>query len=509
MAKLYVFGIGGTGSRVLRSLTMLLAAGVECGMDTIVPIIIDRDMSNKDLSRTKLLIQDYIKVHNIVEPKGKNQFFKTKIELLNNELCLQLKDKTEQFYEFIGAKKDVISEDNLALVKMLFSEETLNMDMTAGFQGNPNIGSVVLNQFDNSDIFKAFAADFNSSENKIFIISSIFGGTGASGFPLLRKVLQTPNQKDSQGRPLSNWGIVNNAHIGAISVLPYFQVKPATDDSQVDSDTFIDKAKAALSYYKQEDKKLDTLYYIADKRTTTYEHNKGGNAQRNNAHFVELVAALSILDFVNPQKKGDNIHRNDDNEIEETRYKEFGIKSDNTKINFDTLEDATKTLLVNPLSRFLLFSKYMGYYNVTERIENKEIIIECIKAENNTFEKERKYQPYAHKILYPNFSPIEELRKVFSQFCIWLYEMNNQTRKFSPFNLTTENAFDFIEGEIKDIVISNKGMFSNWAKVDNELNRQSRNVKNKKSEPQKYFLELFYLATEALLNFKLSNAKNK
>ena len=29
MAKLYIFGIGGTGSRVLRSLTMLLAAGVD------------------------------------------------------------------------------------------------------------------------------------------------------------------------------------------------------------------------------------------------------------------------------------------------------------------------------------------------------------------------------------------------------------------------------------------------------------------------------------------------
>ena len=39
MSKLYVFGIGGTGSRVIRSLTMLLAAGVECN-DTIVPIII-------------------------------------------------------------------------------------------------------------------------------------------------------------------------------------------------------------------------------------------------------------------------------------------------------------------------------------------------------------------------------------------------------------------------------------------------------------------------------------
>jgi hypothetical protein len=37
MNKLYIFGIGGTGSRVLKSLTMLLAAGVKCDYD-IVPI---------------------------------------------------------------------------------------------------------------------------------------------------------------------------------------------------------------------------------------------------------------------------------------------------------------------------------------------------------------------------------------------------------------------------------------------------------------------------------------
>lgn len=52
MAKIYVFGIGGTGARVLRSLTMMLASGVQLGQDEIVPIFIDPDESNADLSRT-------------------------------------------------------------------------------------------------------------------------------------------------------------------------------------------------------------------------------------------------------------------------------------------------------------------------------------------------------------------------------------------------------------------------------------------------------------------------
>jgi hypothetical protein len=489
MAKLYVFGIGGTGSRVLKSLTMLLASGVECGVDTIVPIVIDRDMSNKDLSRTKLLIEDYIKVHEISETNGKNRFFKTKIELLNNDLCLQLQDNTQRFDEFIG--KSAMTKENQALIEMLFSEETLKMDMTAGFQGNPNIGSVVLNQFSDSDIFKAFASDFKDGD-KIFIISSIFGGTGASGFPLLRKVLQTPNQKDGQGSDLQNWGLVNKAPIGAISVLPYFQVKSASndEDSLVDSDTFTDKAKAALSYYKNEDKKIDTLYYIADKRTTNYEHHKGGNAQKNNAHFVELAAALSILDFVNPAKNPENIHRDSADNILRTTYKEFGIENDAAEINFATLEDETKTLIVNQLSRFLLFRNYMEY----------------------VYEKERKYQPYAKKHQFDdrfcNNDTIKRLGNVQTYFYEWLQEFETQNRKFSPFNLTTRHAFDFVKGDINVVVPANwfsKIRLKDWARVDDELNRQSSKIKLEhlaKMPKEKHFMELFYCAVSELLNFE-------
>ena len=81
MSKLYIFGIGGTGIRVLKSLTMLLAAGVDCGVDTIIPIIIDRDESNGDFTKTKLLIENYLAVNKIARETEINRFFKTKIEL--------------------------------------------------------------------------------------------------------------------------------------------------------------------------------------------------------------------------------------------------------------------------------------------------------------------------------------------------------------------------------------------------------------------------------------------
>lgn len=475
MSKLYVFGIGGTGARVLKSLTMLLAAGVECGVDTIVPIIIDRDLSNKDLSRTKLLIENYIKVNEVVE--AKKGFFTTKIKLLNNELFLQLKDNTQKFDDFIG--RSSMSAENKALMDMLFSKETLNLDMAAGFQGNPNIGSVVLNQFDDNDVFKAFASDFQVGD-KIFIISSIFGGTGASGFPLLRKTLHTENVKDANKTVLPNWGLVNKAPIGAITVLPYFNVNSAPEDSLVNSDTFIDKSRAALSYYKTEDTMLDTLYYIADKNTTTYEHNKGGDAQKNDAHFVELAAALSLLDFVDPKKQVDNIHRNDKGEILRTTYKEFGINDNNGVIDFTSLADETKSLIVNPLSRFMLFRNYMIY----------------------VYDKEYQVQPYSYKRFrgeFRNKQIIQKLEIVQLEFYEWLEEMQKQKRNFTPFKLSSDKAFDFIKGDLY-MNTPKKVRYKDWAIVDNELNRQINNTNAELDEAR--FIELFNRATEELLNFK-------
>ena len=65
-------------------------------------------------------------------------------------------------------------------MRMLFSEKNLASSMNVGFKGNPNIGSVVLNQIVNSEDFITFANSFEKGD-KIFIVSSIFGGTGASG----------------------------------------------------------------------------------------------------------------------------------------------------------------------------------------------------------------------------------------------------------------------------------------------------------------------------------------
>ena len=325
MSKVYVFGIGGTGSRVLRSLTILLASGVDCGNDTIVPIIIDPDTSGGDLTRTVSLMQTYTDIRKQLAFDGANQneFFKTEMNQVvqNFQLPLDNKVQTLKFEDYMGVSS--MGSNNQSLMSMLFSDKNLKSDMNVGFKGNPNIGSVVLNQFSQSQEFLDFANNFQQGD-RIFIISSIFGGTGASGFPLLLKTLRGNNT-------IPNFALINNAVIGAITVLPYFNLKQ-NPNSAIDSTTFISKTKSALAYYDKNisgNNSIDALYYVADDINNAYDNCEGGMNQTNDAHLVELISALAIVDFVN----------NVGNRMTPTIHKEFGIKDLPDGINDVILSD--------------------------------------------------------------------------------------------------------------------------------------------------------------------------
>ena len=233
--------------------------------------------------------------------------------------------------------------------------------MEVGFKGNPNIGSVVLNQFTITQKFKDILDQFKDGD-RIFIISSIFGGTGASGFPLLAK-----NLRNLDGN-FGNSQIIKDSPIGAITVLPYFDLK-SSDDSEIDSSTFVSKTIAALQYYKEHLTETNALYYVADDVTKQYENYEGGDLQENNAHIVELISALSIIDFMSIP--AEDIVTND-GVPQYPIFKEFGIKNDNATINFNDFCDVTNDIVRRPLSQFMLLAKYIKYYQ-DKNIKNPTI----------------------------------------------------------------------------------------------------------------------------------------
>ena len=155
MSKLYIFAIGGSGSRVLRSLCMLMSSGITSSSD-IVPMIIDPDTSNGDLDRTVSLLRLYETIHNDLKFSDitKNKFFHSNITSLNddgNYLLPLVGTAGINFDNYLNL--DSMSIENQAFTKMLFSNANLSSTMDVGFKGNPNIGSVVLNQFTQSNAY--------------------------------------------------------------------------------------------------------------------------------------------------------------------------------------------------------------------------------------------------------------------------------------------------------------------------------------------------------------------
>lgn len=424
--KLYIFGIGGTGSRVIKALTMLLASGctLDKRFDTVIPIIIDPDTSNGDLNRTKDILKLYQEIRNQVD--NPDDFFKQEIKTVNqlanksvsinsNHFQFQLNNvDTNTFGKYIGfnslSEDFQNSKDDKNFTKLLYSTNNLKSNLNVGFKGNPNMGSIVLNQFINSKDFKKFGQTFNNGD-AVFIINSIFGGTGAAGFPLLLK-----NLRGNSNMP--NFAKVKSANIGNITYLPYFALNKK---GAINSESFEDKSKIAIDYYNRtiiKVNQLEAIYFIGNKGNTNHlEYAVGGKDQKNNAHFLELAGALAIFDFC------DNV----DKFTGTTEVKEFGIQNDSQNINFNDLNNLNHNLIAKPITKYKLFAEYLNIglkkaLGVSRWTKSNVKLISKIKQ--SPLDKS-----YFDSIEYKN--QVNSFNKYFLE---WVKELEDNKPAFTPVN---------------------------------------------------------------------------
>ena len=503
MAKLFVFGIGGTGARVIKSLAMLMAAGVDTGYD-IVPIILDPDAANSDVNRTKAILDDYVKIRNKGNDNGEASFFKNKINPLGDVVKNDDKgtigsnfvvnidglDNGEKFKSFIDHQS--LDADNKKMIDLLFSEDNLELPLDVGFKGNPNIGSVVLNSFVNSSTFHAFANIFDK-DDRIFIISSIFGGTGSAGFPLLLKNIREGNIGGN------NFAYLKDAIVGAISVQPYFKIEKS-EGAEIDSHTFISKTKSALYYYDHFISKSDSLnatYYIGDDSTGVYEHNVGGTVQKNNAHFVELASALAIVDFAKDQSL-----QSANGKAMNPVYREFGVKAHEGFLNFSTVSDLTSNMIKKPLAQYFYFDLFIN-----------KMLAETMSDPYSQTKRGAHFDKSFTSSQY--FNTLKSFNRAFR---VWLGEMKENTVSFAPFSINVEqdskgNINDFAYSASSDIYtyidgsVPSKDGFLGLGKKNFELYRHTLSTVSEKEVKifvgaEDRFLKVFSLATQELLKEK-------
>lgn len=339
--KLFIFSIGGSGSRVVRSLSMLLASGVphfRAG-DQVFPIMIDYDIDNGDTKRAFNCVDTYNNLHNCAFPKELEKTTETERRFFHTSM-MKMADigegyssaYTMQFRHNPDDKTfgDAIAYDKLRdtksrtrdLLNTLYDvsngqDTELGIDMTVGFKGNPNIGSVVFNDLKDTNELKDFFRCCESGD-KVILIGSLFGGTGASGIPEITKAIRSnPKTKD--------------VHLGVVMLMPYFCFDRKDEIGTVKSSLFDSKTRAALSFYESSEvnEKIDSIYYIGDKERTKMSYSLGGEHQKNNSHIVDLIGALSVLHFFNTDR---------DNEQKRYKYRMHDNEPDHapgfTLLNF-------------------------------------------------------------------------------------------------------------------------------------------------------------------------------
>lgn len=342
MKKVFVFCIGGTGIRVMKSIVMLMAGGMDTNDYMVVPVIIDPHLDLEEKKNLHTLIESYKNVYNRSVSNGAdrlnslNGFFKTEIktiaELNNQQNDTKAPDGSQlAFGSYINVNGLDNDDINNFFVETLFSQKNLESPLSVGFKGNPNMGTVVLGEMiEGADWYQGFKTHCEAGD-RVFIISSIFGGTGASGYPLVEKKI----------KELNDMPAVREALMGAVTVLPYYGLKdPKASGSDIDSANFYTKTKAALAYYEGT-VKSDYLYYVGETHLKqVYENDE--KKQDDKANFIELVAASAFFDFL---KRGKPDNR---------QFLTRAIAEDKDSLDLASLGDGYKDLVKNVADMMLL-----------------------------------------------------------------------------------------------------------------------------------------------------------
>lgn len=416
--KVFVFCIGGTGIRVMKSITMLMASGMKTNGYTVVPIILDPHLDLEEKKNLQTLLESYRDIYKKTTNNGSQNpldgFFSSEIATLD-DLNNQANDTQHPF----GSKekfRSYINEANLAtgninnyLIQTLFSSKNLNNPLSVGFKGNPNVGTVVLgDMIEGDDGFRKFK-QLCEKDDRIFIISSIFGGTGASGYPLLEKKIR----KDASEQPA-----VKNAVMGAVTVLPYYGLKdPSTSGSDIDSANFYTKTKAALAYY--ENTVLSDYLYYAGETTLTQIYENDEKKQDDKAHFIELVAASALFHFLS--------------EPEKPEQQQFLTRA---------IENNLPTLDLESLGK--------GYREIVKCVADYKLLGELIKI----LPKEKWFPLKINNGFNENFYENDPFKPLLTDFTEtynkWYKELSENKRGFAPLNANPNEMEKWVKTVVLD-----------------------------------------------------------
>lgn len=307
---------GGSGLRVLEALLHLCAAGL--GPPSMRILGIDPDGSNGNATRVKETLKKYLQCHqNFAGKLGTDlNLFGTKLDLFDTrggeqELNIWTPVLTgNKLAELLNYDNLSATETSPDVVRLFFTNDELQMALDQGFSGHAVIGAAAMslvslqaNRQPWKQVVERLRVDISQPQGaRVFLVGSVFGGTGASAiYPVARFLCAIPDiNKD-------------RLKIGVAALVPYFSFGAAESDKRAEaesdkraemaakSERFPIATRSAVEFYQHlrenEDWPFDAMFWIGDNSPMEVSYAPGGPNQKNPAHFVDLLAALSCIEF--------------------------------------------------------------------------------------------------------------------------------------------------------------------------------------------------------------------
>ena len=215
------------------------------------------------------------------------------------------------------------------LADLVLSEKVEDFNLRHGYRAQTHLGSMMMyhsiietaHSRANCDLKLFLNELIKASQNgnpRVFILGSVFGGTGASSIPIIPQAISRAAEIMSNGAA----NVLKSAYFGATLLTAYFSFRTPSG-SELDnqkiiatSDKFALNSQVAMMFYNDDATVKSTYqkFYMMGTSGIEWDPMKregenvnetitGGALQKNDSHYIELLAACSALSFHNEEEK--------------------------------------------------------------------------------------------------------------------------------------------------------------------------------------------------------------
>lgn len=325
MAKqFFVLGIGGTGMRCIESLIHLCAMGMFD--DTEIHLLaLDTDKNNGNFSRLKEVKEAYLNAKGMDKASRvplTHTFFSANIKYYEFSPNYEQKSTFKAVFNYGDTQYNHREETDLA--DLVLSSNVEDFNLRHGYRAQTHLGSMMMyhsiieaaNSPISSDLKSFISELIKASLNgqpRVFILGSVFGGTGASSIPIIPQAISKAAEVMSNGAA----NVLKSAYFGATLLTAYFSFRAPSGAELSNqkiiatSDKFALNSQVAMMFYGDDTTVKSTYQKFYMMGTSGLEWDPmqrngnitetitGGEQQKNDSHYIELLAASAALEFCN------------------------------------------------------------------------------------------------------------------------------------------------------------------------------------------------------------------